>query len=277
MKIAITGASGYLGRSLTQAFLAHNHEVICLSRRSCDTNWVPYSLQDDPEQLPWDDVDALVHAAFDFSVRSWKETNIHNVLPSIRLLDAAARRNVGRLILISSLSSFSGTSSYYGRAKFAIEEHVISLGGHVIRPGLVWDDELGGVTGSMQTMVGKLPFIPYPTGGPNNTQYLVHRADVAEAVVWHTEHADSTSYLTSVAHPHPWSIHEILTALGRRSGRKSMLIPVPWVLLYAPLYIVELLGLRLPLRGDSLWGLVHGNTRPDLYVLPGGVNPRPFA
>jgi nucleoside-diphosphate-sugar epimerase len=276
MNIAITGASGYLGRGLIHAFLTQGHQVMSLSRQACETNWIQFALQDNPEILPWDNIDVLVHAAFDFSARSWQETKKYNIIPSINLLDEAAQRNVRILILISSLSSFPGTTSHYGRAKLALEQHVVSLGGHVIRPGLIWGDEQGGIMGAMQTMVSRIHFIPYPTGGQNNIQYLVHRADVADAVVWVAEHADSTNQIISVAHPHPWRMPEILANLSKHTGIRNRFIPVHWALLFIPLRALELLGFRLHLRSDSLWGMVHGTPLHDLGPLPSGKVARPF-
>lgn len=65
MKIAITGSSGLLGRSLAPALEARGHEVLRLVRRrpegGKEARWSPELGIDDPEAL--EGIDALVHLA----------------------------------------------------------------------------------------------------------------------------------------------------------------------------------------------------------------------
>ncbi len=94
MKIAITGASGYVGNCISNCFRAHGHEVLSLSRRPCAAPWVSYALGDDPQLLPWKGVDVLVHAAYDFTPRSWPEILDGNVTKlDGRFLGIADNRN----------------------------------------------------------------------------------------------------------------------------------------------------------------------------------------
>ena len=81
MKIAITGASGYLGEGFAETFRSHGHEVLSLSRRQCGENWVPYTLRSEPRDLPLQGVDVLIHAAYDFTPRLWPEILKTNVGP----------------------------------------------------------------------------------------------------------------------------------------------------------------------------------------------------
>jgi len=277
MNVAITGASGYIGRALADAFTKRGHHVLRFCRRECPPSWHPYSLGGDPDQLPWDGVDALVHAAYDFSAYSRQEILERNVHPSIRLLDSAVRHNVGKLLLVSSLSSFPEATSAYGKAKLAIEDHITRLGGQVVRPGLVWSEEPGGIVGAMGALMRKIPVIPYPQGGPNNKQFLIHRDDLANSLVNLLEISEPLPGIISMAHPQPWTIREILDAVAVRHRIPCRPIPLPWQLLHAPLKAIECCGLRSRLRSDSLWGLVHGNSNPPLDPLPGGITPRPFA
>src|SRR5690606_21961246 len=97
MKVAVTGATGYLGGGIAAAFRAAGHEVVGLTRRPCGDGWIPYSLEQDPASVPWQGIDALVHAAHDFSVLSWSDAMARNIRPSIALFEAAAAGGVGRL------------------------------------------------------------------------------------------------------------------------------------------------------------------------------------
>lgn len=278
MKIAITGASGYVGNCISNCFRAHGHEVLSLSRRPCAAPWVSYALGDDPKLLPWKNVDVLVHAAYDFTPRTWPEILAGNVMPGVELLQAAKQANVGRLVFISSMSSFEGCHSNYGKAKLMLEKQALALGAIVVRPGLVWGERSGGVMGTLERLVTALPIVPFLIGGKNLHQYLVHEADLSEAIVAIAERLPTSSAtLISATHPTPVSLLTILKSIAARSRRSRLYLPVPWQLVMAGLKLVEALGIHSLFRSDSLTGLVHGNPRPENTAPPTGVHYRPFA
>ena len=277
MRVAITGASGYVGACISNCFRAHGHEVLALSRRPCAAPWVYYALGNDPLSMPWDTVDVLVHAAYDFSPRNWKEIIEVNVTPSVELFQAARQAKVGRLIFISSMSSFEGCQSNYGKAKLMIECEARKLGAAIIRPGLVWSETSGGVMGTLEKLVVKLPVLPFLTGGTNLKQFLIHQTDLSEAVVAVAESLPSwAGTLHSVTHPYPVSLLAILKSIAKRSHRSRLYVPVPWQFVMAGLKFMEALGLPSLFRSDSLVGLVHANPHFEISPPPAGICYRPF-
>ena len=277
MKVAITGASGYVGSCIAKSFRAHGHEVLALSRRPCAAPWVSYTMGDDPALQSWDNVDVLVHAAYDFAPDSWQKVLDANVTPSVKLLQAASHANVARLIFISSMSSFDGCRSNYGKAKLMIEKEARDLGAVIIRPGLVWSESSGGVMGTLEKLVAKLPLVPFLIGDTNPRQFLIHEADLSAAIVAIAESLPSGSgTLHSVSHPDPVSLLAILKSIAKRSHRARLFIPVPWQFVMASLRIIEMIGLSSPFRSDSLVGLVHGNRHLDISPPPAGITYRPF-
>ena len=277
MRVAITGASGYVGTCIANCFRAHGHEVLALSRRRCDAPWLPYALGDDPGQLPWDGVDALIHAAYDFTARSWPEILAKNVVPSVALMRAARQANVAGLIFISSMSSFEGCRSNYGKAKLMLEKEALQLAGVVIRPGLVWGTHSGGVMGALEKLVDRSPVVPVLTGRDGLGQYLIHEADLAEAIVTVAERLPSENgALHSIAHAAPMTLLAILKVIAARSTRSRIYLAVPWQAALAGLKFMEALGLRSLFRSDSLVGLVHGNPKPESTAAPAGTCFRPF-
>jgi nucleoside-diphosphate-sugar epimerase len=258
MKVAVTGASGYVGGAIARRFEAHGHAVLRLSRRACAGVWRSFSLGDDPTAIPWDGIDTLVHAAYDFTPRMWEEIEARNVLPSIALIAAARDAGVRHVVFISTLSAFDGCRSLYGKAKLAIEKEALAAGATVIRPGLVWGDHAGGMMGSLEKIVSALPVVPYLCGGGGLRQYLVHEEDLAENVVrWASRDGESEPIF--VAHPASLTFREVLAGIAAKRKLRRMFVPVPWPSAMAALKLAEACGIPLPFRSDSLTGLVHGN------------------
>ncbi len=277
MKVAITGASGYLGGCISETFRNHGHQVLSLSRRACGTHWIPYSLGDDPRQLPWDDVDLLIHAAYDFEPHTWEKIVDRNVKPSIGLLNAAAMAKVENMIFISSMSSFDGCRSAYGKAKQMIENAALDVGATVVRPGLVWGGISGGVMGALERAVTRFPIIPYPCGGTGSMQRMIHLLDLSEALVALAAcMRPANRDLVSIANPTPLSIRDILQTIANRKCLTRAFIPFPWQGFMAGLRAAEGLDIRIPFRSDSLSGLIHGNPFPKIDPSPAGVDLRPF-
>ncbi len=151
MKIIVTGASGYVGGVILRALRAAGHETHAWSRKNCSPPWTCFDLTNNIPENNLQDVDALIHAAHDFSPRGLDENNQQNIQPSLRLLQSAKSAGIKTLIYISSMSAYEGTASIYGKTKLTIEKDWITNGGIVVRPGLVWGETPGGVMGSLDS------------------------------------------------------------------------------------------------------------------------------
>jgi len=272
MNVAITGASGYLGQGLVKAFQARGHKVLTLTRRPCGSEWVFYALDMDPTELPLSDVDVLVHAAWDFSIKSWDEMEDKNIRPSSLLFEVAAKAGVGRLIFISSMSSHERAPSNYGRAKAQVERGVAQLGGIVVRPGLVWGDGSGGVMGAMERLLEVSPVVPFPVGRELSSVFMVNRVDLSEKVTDLVSEYE-ISQIRLIAHSQPWPIGEVLKVASARMDIPRLLIPVPWKLVHFCLRLCERVHMRLPLKSDSLLSLTSSSLDPvvDLLPMEGGL------
>ena len=107
---------------------------------------------------------ALVHAAYDLSLTRPADIWRVNVAGTRRLLEAASEAGVSRIIVLSSMSAFAGTTQLYGRAKLEIEAITADVGGCAVRPGLVYGEQAGGMAGALRAMTGS-PVVPVITGG----------------------------------------------------------------------------------------------------------------
>jgi nucleoside-diphosphate-sugar epimerase len=202
---------------------------------------------------------ALIHAAYDLSLTSPADIWRVNVAGTRRLLEAAREAAVGRIIALSSMSAFAGTSQLYGRAKLEIEAMTIECGGCAIRPGLVYSDHAGGMAGAMRRLAA-LPIVPVIAGGAG--VYTVREEDLMKAIALLVSATTLEPGTISIAHPSRVTMKNLLRTFAAQENRRCRFVSVPWQPVYWLLRGGELIRLHLPFRADSLLGLVH--TAPGL-------------
>lgn len=274
--VAITGANGYVGSTLSATFAAAGYRVVVLQRSAPapgGTDYVPYSLEDGLAAALPDDVAAVVHCAYDLRARDRAEIERINLDGTQKLIQAVGDVPI---VFISSMSAYSGTQQIYGRTKIACEELVAAHGGTSLRLGLVYGEGDGGMIGALRKVAG-LPLVPMLR--PDSYQYAVHAEDMARCVVASVEQAPPHS-VVGVAHPRRVPFSEIIRSLRAAATSKSLRsVPVTSALLYRALRSAEAVGLRIGFRADSLLGLMHpAPTVPDVdYWAERGVSLRDFA
>lgn len=159
MRIAVTGATGFLGRYIVNDLAAAGHKCRCWKRAGSDQTgfaqadaieWLPGALNDaDATEALVRDCDAVVHSALFRPGAGWRgaegdviEFAEKNLLGSLRLMQAARRAGVHRFVFISTCAVHEKIlddrplneahplwpSSHYGAHKAAIEKFVHSYG-----------------------------------------------------------------------------------------------------------------------------------------------------
>ncbi len=277
----MTGASGYLGGLIAEALEAAGWEVVRLVRTlppgdNARQKYRQHRLTDTPAGDLLQGVELLVHAAYDFSLTRRDDIWRVNVDGTGQLLAAARRAGLKRVIVLSSMSAYPGTTQLYGQAKLAIEQAGFAHGAAVIRPGLVYGDRPGGMVGSLLRFT-RFPVMPVVA--PNAKQYPVHEDDLAGAVVALAEAESVPLEAMGVASPVPVAFGTFVETLAASSRRRCHFVPVPWRLVYWALRVIETTPARLPFRADSLLGLARAAS-----FVPGvdrlaemGIVVRPFA
>jgi nucleoside-diphosphate-sugar epimerase len=219
----------------------------------------------------------LIHRAYDFSQLRWRDIFGVNVRGSEFLLRAAQQAGVRRIVFLSSISAFEGCRSLYGKGKLKVERLTQSLGGWIIRPGLVHGDKPGGIFGRLVENLRRSRVIPIPGSGLQ-TLHMVHEEDVVEAVL-QCLLSQSRACLRPVtlAHEQPWSFRSMLLTTARALNRPVILVPVPWRIIWAGLRLAEALKIPIGFRSDSLISLVNQNPMPIFNAFEVlGIKCRPF-
>ena len=280
--VAITGAHGWVGRRLAAYFEAHGWRVRRLVRHpqpeavECHEA-APFVLGQPVLPIALAGAQAVVHAAYDFTLLKPADLERVNVAGAQALWAAAEAAQVPQRVLISTMSAYPGARSLYGQTKLAMERDAQARGALVVRPGLVWGAEAGGMYGSLQRQVQGGRLLPL-IGGGGQVLHLVHEEDLG-ALVFHYAAGGfpRPGEPVTAAHPAPWTFRQILEEIARRQGRPTPhFLPVPWRAVWLALKSAETLGLPLGFRSDSLVSLMHQNAVPD-FTIPAGSGWQPRA
>lgn len=274
---AVTGAGGYVGGRIAAHLRGagwHVRELV--HRPASGSPAIAYALEAGPPRGALGGVELLVHAAYDFRPWRWPEIARVNVDGSARLLEAAAKAGVLRVVHLSSLSAFDGCVSLYGRAKLAAERRAAAHGAVNLRPGLIHGEHAGGTFGALERTVCRSPVVPL-VGGGRFRQYLAHEHDLAVAVerLAAVEAAPDEPIVGAAEEPR--TLRQILATLAGRHRRRVIFLPLPARLLLVALRAAERSGLPLGFRSDSLVGLLHPDPAPDFAPTRRlGLRFRPF-
>lgn len=160
MKVAVTGATGFLGRYIVRHLATSGHECRCWTRGDSDrggfegvdgaVEWAPGDLSDEASMHTLvATCDAVVHAALFRPGEGFRgaEGDVsvfveRNVLGTVRLIEAARRANVPRFVFISTCALHEvilddrkldeahplWPTTHYGAHKAAIEKFIHSYG-----------------------------------------------------------------------------------------------------------------------------------------------------
>jgi len=260
--IAVTGASGYLGGRILAHLRAGGAEPLALVRRppaaerssGAGQQARRYALAEPLEPGLLDGVETVVHAAWDLSRRG-AEVRAVNVRGSMALLDELAARR-GRAVLISSLAAFAGARSLYGQAKLELERAVLERGGVVVRPGVVFGVDAGGLFGAMVAAISGRRFAPLFGGGWQRL-FVTHDEHLCELIGAIAAGRFELEGPIFAAHEIPTTLRAIALQLAEARNQRLRVIPLPQRLAYLGLRAVEMGGLSLPFRSDSLLSLAN--------------------
>ena len=226
MKLAITGATGFVGQAVLDQIEQSLHFARALTRREQQprrgVQWVRGDLSD---KTALDELiantQAVIHVAGLTNTPELAEFETANVVGTQNVLDAAAKAGVAKFIFVSSLSAREPQLSAYGASKEKAEQLVRAsdLDWSIVRPPAVY----GPRDKDMLDLFKAAEFgvVPLP---PRGATSIIHAVDLARLLVALCE-ADTgvrrKTFEPDDGREGGWSHTELGEAIGRAVGRQS--------------------------------------------------------
>lgn len=239
MKLAVTGATGFVGGRLLRDALAAGHEVCALTRRDQPpvdgVTWIRGTLEDEAGLAGLvAGCDAAVHIAGAISARNRAGFAEVNIEGTQRLLAAAEAAGAKRFLHVSSLAAREPGVSDYGWSKAGSERLVRESGldWTIVRPPAVYGP------GDRETLelfrMAKRGLVTLP---PRGRLSLIHVADLSRLLLACLDASDSIGALYEPDDgTHNGLTHrQFAQALGRAVGKRvhTLSMPAPLVRLGA--------------------------------------------
>lgn len=266
--IAITGATGFVGRHLVDRLGDQATAIRALSRRGdiTGTTTVQGDLGDEVAlRCLVDGADHVVHLAGVVKSphpEAFAEVN----RAGTELLARAIASGPAHLTLVSSLAARHPAASAYAESKRAAEEAALTALGPdrvtIIRPPAIYGPGDRATLIIFKQLTSGLLVAPGPRGARFSLLYV---SDLAELIAAHLE---GTLQLPPLVEPddgrpggYGWG--DLAAIATRTLGRRVRLLRVPVRLLRSPARLADMLARRfaldLPLAVDKLGELAHPN------------------
>jgi lipopolysaccharide/colanic/teichoic acid biosynthesis glycosyltransferase/nucleoside-diphosphate-sugar epimerase len=287
MRIAITGANGFVGSNLLPALEATGADVVPIARRDIASSaWRPSPLLDrdtDPEEWAraFAGVDVVIHAAARAHVMREDAEDPLDVFRrvnrdgAVAMARGAARAGVRRIVFLSTVKVLGETTS--GRAPFrnddpaapvdpyaiskreaelALEEVARELGLElvVLRPPLVYGPGVGGNMAALQRLIRRGVWLPLG-GASGNRRSMISTGNLCAAIQAATIAPAAAGSTLLVSDDEDISTRDLLCKLAAVDGRRARLIDVPEGLLRR---------LMLLTGREALWSRLFGDLRVDI-------------
>jgi len=258
MKILVTGANGFVGKSLCAELLNQGHTA----RAAVRTKVVPIKnvevtiVGEIDSATDWStalrDVDVVVHLAarvhvmHDTVVDPLAEFRKVNVDGTLHLALQAAKAGVKRFIFISSVKvngehatlgrpfteeDVANPQDAYGVSKLEAEQGLLQIAQQagmevvIIRPPLVYGTGVKANFASMMRAVKR--GIPLPLGAIHNKRSFVYVGNLVSLIAKCIDHPAAANQVFLVSDAHDLSTTELLRECASALDVKARLLPVP--------------------------------------------------
>lgn len=257
-KVLITGATGFLGQTLTGKLYADGYPVVAAVRRESalleldvDSVKVGYISAQTDWQHALNKVDVVIHCAArahvmgDTAADPLAEFRQVNTAGTLNLVRQAATAGVRRFVFISSIKvngektedrPFSPEDRFvptdpYGLSKYEAEQGLLAVAKKIgmevviIRPTLVYGL---GVKGNFSSLLKWMKRgIPLPFGAIHNQRSLVALDNLVSFIAHCVNHPKAANEIFLISDGEDVSTTELLQKVSRAFGKRALLLPIP--------------------------------------------------
>lgn len=272
-KVLVTGATGFVGRSLVPALQMEGYDVLCAVSKNVPGLQANQVVIGRIESITdWSDtlqgVDIIIHLAAKVHVMegnvSLEEFCDVNSTATKNLAEQAAEQGVKRFIFLSSIKvngefTLKGQpftedyvhqlEDFYAQSKKYAEQNLLEIGQKtnmdvvILRPSLIFGP---GVKANFLKMIQWVDKgLPLPFAGINNKRNFIFIENLVSSIiaVMSAPNAANQTYL--VADNEAWSLSELLTVLALEMNKKARLFKIPGLLRLFKLFGLSALSTRL--------------------------------
>lgn len=237
--IAITGASGFVGRHLLPVVQQEGHEVRILARFSAGALPPPSSVESRHGDVRSfesvrdlvRDRDVVIHLAASFLPEDDEAEII--VAGTQNIVNASREASVKRLVFLSCLGADAAAESPFYRAKWQAEAYVrgaeAELPYTILRPSLVVGRG-DGVTGPLAALVRSLPAVPVPRDEGQRVQ-PIDVDDLARCIAIAIASDDLSNTMVSVGGPVFVTLDNLVDLISGQVGmmKPKLRLPAAWL------------------------------------------------
>ncbi|HUZ71913.1 MAG TPA: complex I NDUFA9 subunit family protein [Stellaceae bacterium] len=270
-RVAVLGASGFVGRYVVQRLAASGAVITAVGRHAGTAGFlkpmgdvgqiacIEADLRDDRALAAVvAGTDAVVNAVGILYERGRQSFDaLHHRLPA-RLGAAARAAGVRRIVHFSAIGADAQSPASYARSKAAGEAalHAAVATAIVLRPSIVFGPE-DAFFNRFAAMARLAPALPLIGGGTTRFQ-PVYVGDVADAAMAALAAPESEGSIFELGGPEVYTFRALMALTLRMIGRKRLLIPVPYGLASIEAALLELLP-EPPLTRDQVRMLQRDN------------------
>ncbi len=258
MLIAITGASGFIGKHLVRHITELGHEVRLIQRSRANN---AFYIKDIATFNNWSKafsgVDVVIHCAskvhcFNKALKNnYKDFEKINVLATEKIAINAAKSNVKRLIFLSSVkvngektkkgfplynNSSSFPKDFYSKSKFKAEEILKSISKKenieivIIRPPLVYGPNVGANFFKLLELVYR--GIPLPLKSINNKRSIIYVGNLISFIAACLNNKSAINKTFLVSDSIAISTPDLIKLLEKFFNKESRLFHFPVFIIY---------------------------------------------
>jgi nucleoside-diphosphate-sugar epimerase len=208
VKILVTGSTSKIGIKLIEKLQKSGYEILHFEGKASHVWKLGERIPNQAE------ADVLIHLAHDrkFSIKE-------NIFANQEICSSFA----GPKIFLSSLSAHKLSISKYGISKFECENIFLNSNSSVLRAGVVYGSDVGGIFETLNKMVKLFPIIPLPYKGIN-LLYTSHIDDLINEIIQLIAYPQNK--VTLATNMYPISFYNLVEKISELNNLSRILVPI---------------------------------------------------